>query len=344
MSPIGWIATHDHNEAGANPVSRPSFRKGSRAMMTLETNRPRDECREEQQKSVASRNLVLVASEPSSSGKGSGPVGAASSQSLPTVAGPNGLNCTRIAAHVMGASAAWCRRLFCQAGVSPLFEGPIARAPRRVADLPEHLSGFLELLDQADGLADSRKAIAGAIAALRSADAVIAGPFSPEDANSPGLLPHVADIAGHAYRALRPPRELTVHPAFGQIARRFQYIQMSEQEAHVLGAGARDLGVLAERLRRLQGDRGEFAIIAFAGRGLLWADSAWWEVDPITGAVGNESLAEAVFSMAWVVARHFRRAGAAHALAYARAVTASAVNPVRQNRRRLPSEPGSEPC
>jgi hypothetical protein len=238
----------------------------------------------------------------------------------------------------VGGSAAWCRRLSRRTTVSPRFAEPIGPAPGRLPDLPEHLSEVLGLLEQTEGVAEHREAIAGAILALRAADAVIAGPFSPDDANAPGLLPHLADLARHAYRALRPPRELIVHPAFGQVARRFQYIQMSEQEARALGAGARDLGILAQRLRRLQGEPGEFAITAFGSRGLLWADDAWWEIEPIDGGDVNESIARALFCLAWVVARQFRRAGAAQALAYARAVTAAAVNPVRQNRTRLPSE------
>jgi hypothetical protein len=146
---------------------------------------------------------------------------------------------------------------------------------------------------------------------------------------TPRLLPHLADLAGGAYRALRPPRELIVHPGFAQIARRFQYIQMSHHQARALGAGASDLGILAKRLRRLQGDLGEFAITAFSSRGLLWADNGWWEIAPIGDDNVNLSMAEPVFCMAWVVARRFRRAGAAKALAYARAVAAAAVSPVR---------------
>src|ERR1700719_4397480 len=119
------------------------------------------------------------------------------------------------------------------------------------------------------------EAIAEAIVALRTADAVIAGPLSPDDANSSGLLPHLADLARGAYRALRPPRELILHPGFAQVARRFQFIQMSHHEARALGAGASDIGILAQRLRRLQGDPGEFAITAFGSRGLLWADDGW---------------------------------------------------------------------
>src|SRR5262249_9290998 len=159
----------------------------------------------------------------------------------------------------------------------------------------------------------------------QTADAVVVGPLSPDDANAPGLLPHLADRAARAYRALRPPRELIVHPAFGQVARRFQFIQMNEKEARALGAGAQDLGILAQRLRRLQGDPGEFAITAFSRHGLLWADGAWWEIEPLGNV--DEAVAEAVFCTAWVVARRFRRAGAAQALAYARAVTAAAVRP-----------------
>jgi hypothetical protein len=283
--------------------------------MTLEINPPQHDRRDTQRRPAACGNLVLVASEPL--------------RSLPTVAGPNGLQCTRSAAHVVGASAAWFRRLSRRTKVSPLFDEPIGPAPGRISDLPEHQSEVLELLEQSDGPPDHREAIAGAIVALQAADAVIAGPFSPDDANSPGLLPHVAELARHAYRALRPPRELIVHPAFGQVARRFQYIQISEREARALAGGARDLGVLAQRLRRLQGDPGEFAITAFGRRGLLWADGAWREIEPL-GDV-DDATAGAVFCMAWVVARRFRRASAAQALAYARSAAAAAVISICKN-------------
>ncbi len=287
-------------------------------MMTLEINRPRQDRRDTPREVVASRNLVLVASEASRGCGGSGR--AAGSRS-----GPNGLNCTRVAAHVVGGAAAWDRRLPGRTGVSPLFDGPVGPAPGRVADLPEHLAEVLDLMERAYESAENREAVVEAIVALETADAVVVGPLSPDDANSPGLLPQVADRAGRAYRALRPPRELIVHPAFGQIARRFHYLQLNQREARALGAGAVDLGVLAQRLRRLQGEPGEFAITAFGGRGVLWADNAWWEIEPI-GHV-DEATAEAVFCMAWVVARRFRRGGAADALAYARAVTAAAVKP-----------------
>jgi hypothetical protein len=260
------------------------------------------------------------------------------SRARPAIAGPNGLQCTRVAANTVGGSAAWCRRRGGQIQVSPRFVDPIGAASGRTADLPENRSGILQLLDREQGSRDNREAIAAAIVALRAADAVIAGPLYPDDANSPGLLPHLADLASQAYRALRPPRELIVHPGFAQIARRFQYIQMSHHEARALGAGASDIGILAQRLRRLQGDPGEFAITAFGSRGLLWADDAWWEIAPIGEGDVNESVAGAVFCTAWLVARRFRRAGAAEALAYARAMAAAAVRPVRQHRNRFPLE------
>ncbi len=185
---------------------------------------------------------------------------------------------------------------------------------------------MLRLLEDALQPGKNRAAVAEAMIALREADAVIAGPFAPDDANAPGLLPHLADLAALAYRALRPPRELVVHPAFAQVARRFHFIQMTHQEARALCAGAVDIDTLARRLRRLQGDPGEFAITSFGSRGILWADNAWWEIEPI-GQV-DDSAAGAVFCVAWVVARRFRRAGVAQALAYARAATAAALRPI----------------
>jgi hypothetical protein len=221
--------------------------------------------------------------------------------------------------------------------VSPRFADPTYAAPGLASDLPTDLPGILGLLEREEASSGNREGIAGAIVALQAADAVITGPLSPDDANATGLLPHLADLAGRAYRALRPPRELIVHPGFAQVARRFQFIQMSRQEARALGAGALDLGILAQRLCRLQGDPGEFAITAFSSHGLLWADDAWWEIEPIGDSEVDEAVAGAVFCMAWVVARRFRRAGAPQALAYAHAVTTTAVNPVRQNRTRFPS-------
>ena len=185
------------------------------------------------------------------------------------------------------------------------------------------------MLNLEQGPRPHHEAIAATVVALRAADAVVVGPLAPDDANSPGLLPHLADLASNAYRALRPPRELVVHPAFAQVARRFQYIQMSRQEARALCAGAGDIGILAQRLRQLQGDPGEFAITDFGRCGLLWADETWWEIDPIGVATVMRPWREAssVWRGSWPGG--FRGAGAAQALAYARAVAAAAVRPVQ---------------
>jgi hypothetical protein len=286
-----------------------------------------------QQPDAALRKLVIVASEHSGSYGGRG----RPNEARPTIAGPLGLQCTRIAARTVSGSAAWCRRRGRQLHVSPRFVDPIGASPGQTADLPTNTSGILQLLDREEGSRVDREDIAGAIAALRTADVVIAGPLSPDDANSPGLLPHLAELSRGAFRALRPPRELLLHPAFAQVARRFQYIQMSCHEASALGAGASDIGTLAHRLRQLQGDLGEFVITAFARTGLLWADDAWWEIEPIGCEEATESVAESVFCTPWVVARWFRGASAPDGLAFARAAAATAISRARQGRTRSPS-------
>jgi hypothetical protein len=297
-------------------------------MAQLEIAPPHNDRRNTHNSSSAVRNLVVVASEPTEDrGKDGVPHSSPRQPTAcrPAVAGPNGLLCSRIAAHTVGGSAAWCRRRAGNNRVSSWTLDPIGAEPGRPADLPTDLSGIRRQLNQEEGSQPLHEVLATAIAALRSADAVVAGPLSPDDANSPGLLPHVADLASQAYRALRPPRELIVHPAFAQVARRFHFIQMSRHEARSLGVGASDIGILAQRLRQLQGDHGEFAITAFASRGLLWADGSWREIDPIGSEDIDEAVAGSVFCMAWVVARRFRRADAAQALAYARAAAAAAV-------------------
>ena len=208
-------------------------------MMTLEINPPRHDRHEPQRRLVVSRKLVLVASEPSRGSDGAGPgrSGPGGSRSQLTAAGPNGLHCTRVAAHTVSGSAAWCRRRAGRNRVSPWSEDPIGTAPGRSSVLPEDFAGILDLMDHEAIAWDHREDIAEAIVALRAADLVIVGPLSPDDANAPGLLAHLVDLAGRAYRALRPPRELIVHPAFAQVARRFPFIQMSRQEAR--GAGCR---------------------------------------------------------------------------------------------------------
>ena len=193
-------------------------------MAQCESTRPRHDRSNNRRGNGTVRNLVLVASAPSA-GRGDRSPGRA------TIPGPNGLRCTRLAADIVSGSAAWCRRRGRQEPVSSRLDDPIGTGPGRTADLPISLSGILHVLDREESSCDNRQAIAGAIFALRTADVVIAGPLSPDDANAPGLLPHLAELTSGAYRALRPPRELIVHPGFAQVARRFQYIQMSRNEA-----------------------------------------------------------------------------------------------------------------
>jgi hypothetical protein len=209
--------------------------------------------------------------------------------------------------------------------------GAIGLAPGDSSDLPSHIAAILGRLEQEEDPDRDTRAVASAIVALRAADALIVGPLSPDDANTPGLLPHLADLAGRGYRALRPPREIIAHPGFAQIAQRFAFIQMSHREARALGAGAVDIGILAQRLRQVQGDHGEFAITAFGGHGLLWADRRWWEIDPVGDDEVDERRAGAVFCTAWVVARRFLRAPASMALAYARSAVSTAVSSTCKN-------------
>ncbi len=230
---------------------------------------------------------------------------------------------TRIAAHTVGGSAAWLLQRTGKNSVQNWLAGAVVMAPRGLSDVPQNLSGILGQLHREENTGLDHKAVAAAIVALRTADAVIAGPFSPDDAIAPGIVAHLADFARRAYRTLRPPRELIVHPGFAQIARRFQFIQMSHHEARTLAAGAIDIGILAQRLRQLQGESGEFAITKFSGHGLLWADGRWWEIDPIGGEEVDEPRAGAAFCAAWVVARRFLEAPAVKALSYARSAAAN---------------------
>jgi hypothetical protein len=236
------------------------------------------------------------------------------------------VNYDRLAAKTVGASVAWLRRRAGSAGVYELRAGAFGRAPKGLSSLPQSASGVGKLL-KSDAVAEpDSEAICAAIIVLRSADAVIAGPLSADDANSAGLLPHLADLARRAYRALHAPRELVADPRFAQVARRFQFIQMDHQVARLLGSGAIDLGILGERLRQVRGDDGEFAITTFGSHGLLWSEGRWWEIDPIGDDKVNDVRAGAQFCTAWVVARRFLDASAPQALAYARSAAARAVS------------------
>src|SRR5262249_33488705 len=109
-------------------------------MMTLETNPPRHDRRDTHRGPVTSPNLLPLASEPPRGlgGAGSGRGDLHGSGRAPSpVSYPNGLRCTRVAAHTVSRSAAWHRRLSRQTGVSPRFEQPIGPEPGRVPDRPE---------------------------------------------------------------------------------------------------------------------------------------------------------------------------------------------------------------
>lgn len=279
-------------------------------------------------------NLAAVSSEPMHSRPDGG-----SDQPAPAVSFPlkeSGMHSrrvsySRIAAHTVSGSAAWLKRRSGKASVRAVTAGPIGTAPSGLSKLPGDTPAIVDLLKRDGSSSLDHQAVAAAIVVLRGADAVIVGPLSADDANAPGMLAHLADLASRAYRALRPPRELLVHPGFAQVARRFQFIQMSRHEARALAAGAIDIGILAQRLRQLQGEQGEFAITAFSGQGLLWADGQWCEIDPISSGDVDEKRAGAAFCAAWVVARRFLKASVPNAREYARSAAAAAMNRARNN-------------
>ncbi len=160
---------------------------------------------------------------------------------------------------------------------------------------------------------------------------VIAGPLTDEDHGIRGLVPHLADLASDAYRVLRPPAPLIGHVGFAQVARKFQYIQMRHREARRLAAGASDIGVLAQVLRKRCGEGVEFAITRFGGHGLVWADNTEWEIEPITED-GDEAPADDAFCTAYVAARRFVGAGVPQSLAAARKAAAKALAAARSPR------------
>lgn len=299
-------------------------------MAQLQTTPPHDGRRSPPRERTASFNLVAVASEPPRSvgqAGGSRPATPVSFRLRESGTDSHRVRYTRIAAHTVCTSASWLRRRSGKAGVRALTAGALDLAPGGLSDLPPHLPASPRLFEPDEDAGPDHQAIVATIAALRTADALIVGPLSPDDANTPGLFPHLADLAGRAYRALRPPREIVSHPGFAQVVRRFHFIQMSHQEARALAAGAIDLGILAQRLRQLQGDHGEFAITAFGGHGVLWGDGCRLEIDPIGDETADQPHAGVVFCTAWVVARRFLGAPAPKALAYARSAAAAAVAP-----------------
>ena len=150
----------------------------------------------------------------------------------------------------------------------------------RAEDLPAKPSGIRKLLLEEEAQGASPEFLARMAVAIRGADVVIAGSLSDEDRGIRGLLPHLADLSSNAYRVLLPA-PLIGHAGFAQLAKKFQYVQMSHEEARRLAAGASDLGILTQVLRKRLGEGGEFAITYFGGHGVLWADNKEWEIEPI---------------------------------------------------------------
>jgi hypothetical protein len=111
-------------------------------------------------------------------------------------------------------SAAWLLQRAGKTRVRNRLAGEIVVAPGGLSSLPQNLAEILGQLRQVENTGLDQKAIASAIVTLMTADAIIAGPFSADDANAPGMVVHLADLARRAYCALRPPRELLVHPGF----------------------------------------------------------------------------------------------------------------------------------
>ena len=228
---------------------------------------------------VGPLNMVAIASETPRRGGGGGlcqPLPPVSFRLQASRTDTRRVRYTRVAACTMCASAAWLRRRSGQTGVRAMTAGAIGLAPGDSSDLPSHLTGILSLLEQ-DGHADlDQEAIASAIAVLRTADALIVGPLSPDDANTPGPLPHLVDLAGRAYRALRPPREIIAHPGFGQVARRFHFIQMTHQEARAGGRRGRRRhpgGSDSARSRAITASSRSPLSVAMASSGLT--DTCW---------------------------------------------------------------------
>jgi hypothetical protein len=231
----------------------------------------------------------------------------------------------RIAAELVGISAEVCRREARRLRGTGRTTESVAVTSGRAEDLPQRPSGIRRVLVADEVQGADPETLARMADAIRGADVVIAGPLNERDHGIRGLLPHLADLASNAYRALRPPAALIGHVGFSQLARKFQFIQMSHQDARRLAAGASDIGVLAQVLRKRCGEGGEFAITRFGGHGVLWADSTEWEIEPIAEDDVEEASVADAFCLAWVAARRFGGAGVPQALAAARKAAAKAL-------------------
>ena len=115
---------------------------------------------------------------------------------------------SRVAAGAVAGSAAWMLQRMGKGVSRHRQAGAILLSPGNVSELPRGTSEMIELLRQEEGMRSDHTSIAAAIVRLRAADAVLAGPFSTEDAGAPGLIPHLADLARRAYRACGRARSL----------------------------------------------------------------------------------------------------------------------------------------
>ena len=276
---------------------------------------------------MSDRSLVSVASQPqrtqpSSSGRPERPSDLIKVGSLRL--GSLTVRYTRIAAQLLGISAAVCRREARRLRGAGRTVESLVNTSGRAEDLPASPTGIRKLLleEEAEGI--SPEILARMAAVIRSADVVIAGSLTDEDRSIRGLLPHLADLSSNAYRVLRPPAPVIGHAGFAQLAKKFQYVQMSHDEARRLAAGASDLGILTQVLRKRLGEGGEFAITRFGGHGVVWADNKEWEIEPIAED-DDEAPASDAFCIAWVAARRFGGAGVPQALAAARKAAAKAL-------------------
>jgi hypothetical protein len=284
---------------------------------------------------MSDRSLVIVASQPQRSQAGGNNRPEMPTDLIkegPLRVGSLTVRYSQIAAHLVGISAAVCRREARRLRGAGRTVESLVNTSGRAEDLPPNPSGIRKLLLEEEAQGASPETLARMAAAIRCADVVIAGALTDEDRAIRGLLPHLADLASNAYRALRPPAPLIGHAGFSQLAKKFQYIQMTHQEARRLAAGANDLGLLAQVLRKRLGEGGEFAITRFEGHGILWADNTEWEIEPIADGAADEPSASDAFCTAWVAARRFGGASVPQALSAARKAAAKALAAARSPR------------
>ena len=76
-----------------------------------------------------------------------------------SIAGPNGLNCTRLPAHAVGSSAAWWRRISHGTGISPRFAEPFGPVSGDTPEPPVELSDARRFGMKRFGAGKKREAI-----------------------------------------------------------------------------------------------------------------------------------------------------------------------------------------